>query len=649
MAVSAAALLALTAVSSVAADYPTTVSSFNPVAYWQLNGTTPVPLPDVATNSGALGALAQGTYIQGVVHPVPGIPGAGADTAMNLTNLNIPSGGLSKLRIPWASQLNSNAPFSVEFWARPAITDTPSCPASSVDYVLSPRLGWLFYQTESGNVSTGNGWLFRIYKTDGSFATVVVADTLDTTAWYHVVGVYDGTNLILYTNGVEAATSPVGGVFAANTSPGIPLDFGGRGDGRSGNYGFGGDMDEAAYYGKALSADRVLAHYQAGINTTAPFNYDQVVKADAPLGYWRMDEPAYVAPDPGTLPVAVNSGTLGAAANGTTYPGVTTGVAGPPGNGMGADNYACNFDGGTGYIDCGTSAGFNIANNMTVMAWVKIKGWSHMNEGIVTKGMGSWGLGKYFTQSFYVNNQMDFRTPGASVVDNVGTRVVADGLWHHVVGVYDGSTSSLYIDGTLDSAVAATGGIAVDASPVYIGDNVDWIASGSGSYMEPLFDGDIAQVAVFPTAFTATQVMQVFNSAQEPPVVTQQPQGPTGTAFEGATVTLQGAAIGGLPLRYQWTKNGTALPGMTTNSLVLSMVTTNDSGNYALVFNNDYGSVTSAVVALTVQFSPPTIEIPRRLSNSPSPSPDTKPAPPRSRWSRAAACLFPTNGPIATG
>ena len=74
MAVSAAALLALTALSAVASDYPTTLSGYNPVGYWQLNETTPVPVGDIATNLGSVGWIGHGEYVEGVVHPVPGFP-----------------------------------------------------------------------------------------------------------------------------------------------------------------------------------------------------------------------------------------------------------------------------------------------------------------------------------------------------------------------------------------------------------------------------------------------------------------------------------------------------------------------------------------------------------------------------------------------
>lgn len=193
-AISVAAVMTLAAVSThAAADYASTVLSHNPVGYWRLNETTPVPLADVANNSGSLGAAARGSYVFGAVHGTAGIPGAGTDTAITLPNQNLPASGWSRLRVPWAKELNAGGPFSVEFWAKPAYSGAgvPACPASSVDFVLSPRLGWLFYQTSSTAVSDGDGWMFRIYRTDGTAISVVAPiPNMDTTQWYHVVGLY---------------------------------------------------------------------------------------------------------------------------------------------------------------------------------------------------------------------------------------------------------------------------------------------------------------------------------------------------------------------------------------------------------------------------------------------------------------------------
>lgn len=79
------------------------------------------------------------------------------------------------------------------------------------------------------------------------------------TAFHHVVGVYTGTELRLYLDGEFVTNAP-----DARPSPAISasLSVGSLSSGTSS--GFVGVLDEAAIYEKALSPERIRAHYQAG-------------------------------------------------------------------------------------------------------------------------------------------------------------------------------------------------------------------------------------------------------------------------------------------------------------------------------------------------------------------------------------------------
>ena len=87
-----------------------------------------------------------------------------------------------------------------------------------------------------------------------------------------------------------------------------------------------------------------------------------------------------------------------------------------------------------------------------------------------------------------------------------------------------------------------------------------------------------------------------------PPSIITPPQ--SNSVSVGGTAVFSVAATGSAPLRYQWFFNNAASSGATNSSLTLLSVTTNQAGNYFVRITNDFGAVTSAVVALTVNPAP---------------------------------------------
>ena len=90
-------------------------------------------------------------------------------------------------------------------------------------------------------------------------------------------------------------------------------------------------------------------------------------------------------------------------------------------------------------------------------------------------------------------------------------------------------------------------------------------------------------------------------------IVTQpQPQ----AVVAGATATFAAGLVGTPNLQYTWYFNGASLgPQGNAATLTLSSVTANNAGNYYLVAKNNFGSVTSAVVSLTVLVTQPLTQI----------------------------------------
>jgi len=89
------------------------------------------------------------------------------------------------------------------------------------------------------------------------------------------------------------------------------------------------------------------------------------------------------------------------------------------------------------------------------------------------------------------------------------------------------------------------------------------------------------------------------------PAITTHPQSQTN--FVGATVTLSVTASGTPPLFYQWFRNASLMPDATNSAFSLQPLALSDAGNYYAIVTNNYGSATSQVAVVAVNFKPGTI------------------------------------------
>ena len=318
-----AVLFTAAAAWSARADFPSLVLSHNPIAYWQLNETAPASPPlNTLTNYGSLGATGNGIAVRQVTKGQPGKVG----NAISLYNGGSAIACYSKVDVPYSAALNPKPPFSAEFWAYPTRNDQTLCAISSMDCQLNgggSRQGWLVY--ENGNAN----WQFRLGLIAG-YAVILGSSTPPAVgAWQHIVVTFDGSTAKIYVNGVLNGSAAVGAGWTPNTEMPLmmgclPLVGGGADTvdgpavsfgGLAGYRGFDGSLDEVAIYSSLLSASTIKAHYDAATTNTA--GYHAQILADNPVGYWTCEDPAVTPPNPGTFPIAVNSGSLGSVVNGT--------------------------------------------------------------------------------------------------------------------------------------------------------------------------------------------------------------------------------------------------------------------------------------------------------------------------------------------
>ncbi len=89
-----------------------------------------------------------------------------------------------------------------------------------------------------------------------------------------------------------------------------------------------------------------------------------------------------------------------------------------------------------------------------------------------------------------------------------------------------------------------------------------------------------------------------------PAGITSQPQ--SQAVVQGQSALFSVVASGTTPLNFQWYFDSSTLVGATNDALTLTNVQPTQAGNYTVVVQNNWGSVTSAVATLTV-YIPPTI------------------------------------------
>ena len=155
---------------------------------------------------------------------------------------------------------------------------------------------------------------------------------------------------------------------------------------------------------------------------------------------------------------------------------------------------AFSFDGTNGYVavpDTGLPAG---STPRTVEFWMKPA--TNAREAVI---YGSYTASSAFYVSVNTNVAAIGRWGGGAVN---GTKVVTDGVWHHVALTYDGgSTVKLYVDGLLDAS-SAFGYNTVLTGNLYLGSPV----GGNTNHFAGLLD----EVVIFNRALSAAEVATDF-------------------------------------------------------------------------------------------------------------------------------------------
>lgn len=288
--------------------------------------------------------------------------------------------------------------------------------------------------------------------------------------WYHaVITKSSATGLLtLYLNGVSDGSAAVGSAPSSNTSN---AKIGSRDNANASEY-WNGKIDEVRFYNRGLSAEEVVQLYRL----TSPTGTETGLK-----GYWSFNGKDMSGTTAYDRSGAGNTGTL------TGGAAITEGKAGQ----------ALSFDGTDDYVDMGNATNLQIATG-TVSAWIKTSNAGASYRAVAIKG-DAYG---FFLKD---NVLMAYDWGGGNVDRSTGVNL-ADGVWHHVVEVFQSGVASgttFYVDGALVSTTTMT--VAFQTTRLAIGNNY-----GQSQY----FNGRIDEPRVYNRALTAAEIASLYNQSR---------------------------------------------------------------------------------------------------------------------------------------
>lgn len=251
-------------------SYGKAVTDDDPTLYWRLDETG-----GTSTAVDANGGGIDGTYYNGVVQGVPSdvVAGNGAaqfDGSDDLVSSN--------------TNFNNPTVYSIEAWFK-----TTSTRGGKIVGFGRAQTGSSGSYDRHVYMSADGRLNFGAYNGNTNVATS--AASYNDGTWHYVVATMGANGQMLYVDGALVGTHP-------NTQSESYVGFWrvGGDNSWSGDPYFSGSIDEVAIYSKALSADRVLAHYRSSSVNKRP-----VPEFEATATSWKLHLDASASSDDGSI------------------------------------------------------------------------------------------------------------------------------------------------------------------------------------------------------------------------------------------------------------------------------------------------------------------------------------------------------------
>jgi hypothetical protein len=270
---------------------------------------------------------------------------------------------------------------------------------------------------------------------------------------------------------------------------------------------------------------------------------------------------------------------------------------------------AFSFNGIDAEVRLGTSAGNFGTNDFTIEFWIQTTS-TRVLESVLGKRPACNGDSTGFWDMRIGNGRLEMAlmAPGVTDYNQLdATRQVNDGVFHHIAFVRQGTTGTLYIDGTVEVSGSTPGVTYLNTSGNFVIGRSACVGVDGTQY----FTGQLDEITVYQQALSLSQVQSIYNAGgsgkctSAAPVIVSSPANLMAGAGETATFSVW--AGGTPPFSYQWLFESSPIGGATGSSLVLAGVQPQQAGNYSVIVTNPYGLATSPNAVLTVLTFPPAI------------------------------------------
>jgi len=163
------------------------------------------------------------------------------------------------------------------------------------------------------------------------------------------------------------------------------------------------------------------------------------------------------------------------------------------------ESYSLGFD-GTESINCGSATAYD---KFTLSAWVKKDSSAPSYAGIFGSRNG---LSSTFIYLLGLDNTGKFRFIADGSTNILSDNVISNDVWYHVVGIADGTTMKMYINGQLQSSTASY------STPLPVPNNNLMIGKQWDTDTQYKWVGEISQCCLFDYALSSTQIASLYNS-----------------------------------------------------------------------------------------------------------------------------------------